>query len=237
MIAPPEQLTSVRVSVVIAAFNSTRFLRETLESVLAEVSEQDEVIVVDDGSTDATPDLVRSFKEIRLIEQSNAGPPAARNTAIRAARGTYIATIDHDDLWPAGRLNRMVAALDAHPDAAYVTGGQVMFVEPGAPLPYWLKSADPEELARFRNERLNGVMLTRRSAFDRVGMFDESFTRGGEDTDWIFRCAEAGLTAVEIEDDVLLRRIYGGNITADRENLQRAMFAVLRKRAQRRRGQ
>jgi len=229
--------SSVRVSVVIAAYNSERFIAQTLESVLAEIGASDEVIVVNDGSTDRTAEIVGQFPAVRLITQTNAGPPAARNTAIRVAGGDYIATIDHDDLWPTGRLDRMVAALEAHPEAAYVAGHQVLLIEPGSPLPFWLQSTDPEELARFRRERGNGVMLTRRAAFDAVGLFDESFARGGEDTDWIFRCAELGLAAVEIEDDVLLRRIYGGNITADRENMQRAMFAVLRKRAQRRRAQ
>ena len=227
----------VRVSVVIAAYNSERFIAETLESVLAEVGDSDEVIVVDDGSTDGTPDFVRRVARVRLIEQDNAGPPAARNTAIRAAAGQYIATIDHDDLWPAGRLDLLVAALETHPDAAYVAGRQVLMIEPGSALPHWLKSTEPEELARFRTERGNGMMLTRRRAFDVVGLYDESFTRGGEDTDWILRCAEAGLPNVDIDEDVLLRRIHGGNITMYRANLQAAMFAVLRKRAQRRRTQ
>lgn len=228
---------NVRVSVVIAAYNSTRFLAETLASVLAEVDDRDEIIVVDDGSTDGTADLVRTYPRVRLIQQDNAGPPAARNTAIRAALGEFIATIDHDDLWPSGRLDLMLAALDRTPSAAYVAGEQVLVLEPGAPLPFWLRSADPDELVRFRRERGNGVMLTRRNAFDRVGLFDESFTRGGEDIDWILRCVELGLEAVEIDDAVLLRRIHGGNITSDRENMQRSTFAVLRKRAQRRRAQ
>ena len=224
-----------RVSVVIAAYNSERFIADALESVLAEVSEQDDVIVVDDGSTDGTADIVRRYPTVRLVQQRNAGPAAARNTAIQSSSAAYIAAIDHDDLWPAGRLDRMVAALEANPEAGYVAGRQRLVVSPGAPLPYWLKSTEPEELERFRNERGTGMIMIRRSAFDRVGLFDESMTRGGEDIDWVFRCREAGYSEVEIDDEVLIRRLHGGNITASEADMQRAMFAILRNRAQRRR--
>ena len=224
-----------RVSVVIAAYNSERFIADALESVLAEVGEQDDVIVVDDGSTDGTADIVRRYPTVRLVQQRNAGPAAARNRAIQSSSAAYIAAIDHDDLWPAGRLDRMVAALEANPEAGYVAGRQRLVVSPGAPLPYWLKSTDPEELERFRNERGTGMIMIRRSAFDRVGFFDESMTRGGEDIDWVFRCREAGYSEVEIDDEVLIRRLHGGNITASEADMQRAMFAILRNRAQRRR--
>lgn len=224
-----------RVCVVIAAYNSEAFIAEALDSVFAQVSVDDEVVVVDDGSTDGTADIVRRYPGARLIQQPNAGPAAARNTAVRSSSAAYIAAIDHDDLWPAGRLDRMVAALEEHPDAGYVAGRQRFVLTPGAPLPYWLKSTEPEELQRFQNERGTGMIMIRRSAFDHVGFFDESMTRGGEDLDWVFRCREAGYSEVELEVDVLIRRLHGGNITASKEDMQRAMFAVLRKRAQRRR--
>ena len=226
-----------RVSVVIAAYNSERFIADALDSVFAEVGEQDDVIVVDDGSTDGTADVVRRYPEARLIQQGNAGPAAARNTAIRLSSAAFIAAIDHDDLWPAGRLDRMVAALEANPEAGYVAGRQRLVVSPGAPLPYWLKSTEPEELERFQHERATGMIMIRRSVLDRVGLFDESMTHGGEDIDWVFRCREAGYSEVKIDDEVLIRRLHGGNITANEDDMKRAMFAILRKRAQRRRSQ
>ncbi|CAB4723651.1 unannotated protein [freshwater metagenome] len=230
-------LHGTRVSVVIAAYNSERFIADALDSVFAEVSEQDDVIVVDDGSMDGTAEVVRRYPTVRLVQQRNAGPAAARNTAIRLSTATFIAAIDHDDLWPAGRLDRMVAALEANPEAGYVAGRQRLMVTPGAPLPYWLKSTEPEELERFQNERGTGMIMIRRSAFDRVGLFEESMTRGGEDIDWVFRCREAGYSEVEIDDEVLIRRLHGGNITANEDDMKRATFAILRKRAQRRRSQ
>ena len=226
-----------RVSVVIAAYNSEDFIANTLESVFAEVGEHDDVTVVDDGSTDGTADVVRRYPGARLIQQRNAGPSAARNTAIRLSSAAYIATIDHDDVWPAGRLDKMVAALEERPEAGYVAGRQRLVVTPGTPLPYWLKSTEPDELNRFQHDRGMGVIMIRRSVLDHVGLLDESMTRGGEDIDWVFRCAEAGYDEVEIEDEVLIRHLHGGNITANEDDMRRAMFAILRKRAQRRRTQ
>jgi GT2 family glycosyltransferase len=131
----------------------------------------------------------------------------------------------------------MVAALRAHPEAGYVVGAQELLVEPGAPLPYWLRSTEPEELERFRHERGTGLLLMRRSTMDHVGLFDETMLRGGEDVDWVFRCADLGVIEIEVEETVLVRRIHGANITMNEADMQRAMFAILRKRAQRRRQQ
>ena len=225
------------VSVVIPIYNGERFVAETLESVFAQSLPPHEVIVVDDGSTDRSLEVVRRFPAVRIIEQVNAGPSAARNAAIRVSTGEFVAPVDHDDLWPEHRLEVMVGALRAHPEAGYVVGAQQIFVEPGSPLPYWLHSTDSEELERFRHERGTGLLLMRRSTLEQVGLFDESMTYGGEDVDWVFRCADLGVVEIEVDDIVLNRRIHGGNMTMSEADMQRAMFAILRKRAQRRRGQ
>lgn len=226
-----------QVSVVIPVFNGERFLADAIESVLVQLGEDDEIIVVDDGSTDGTVAVAEGFSRVRLICQANAGPAAARNAAIVVASGTYIAPIDHDDLWPVGRLQAMVSALEQHPDAPYVVGTQQLEVLPGAALPYWLASTDQSDLDRSRTERGTGLMLMRRSAFDTVGLFDETMRAGGEDIDWVFRCVDLGLTEVVIEDTVLIRRMHGQNFTMDRTLMDQSMFDILRRRAHRRRSQ
>jgi glycosyltransferase involved in cell wall biosynthesis len=224
------------VSVVIAVLNGERLIAEAIESALAQTLVPHEIIVVDDGSTDETAEVVMRYPSVRLIRQANAGPAAARNAAIRVASGEYIAPLDHDDLFTPDRLRVMVKALEAHPEAPYVAGKQRIEVLPGTPLPDWLKSTDPSELERLQVERGTDLILMRRSAFDHVGFFDESMTSGGEDVDWVFRCAELGLVEVEVHDEVLIRRLHGRNMTMDEDGMKRAMFAILRKRAQRRRG-
>ncbi|HZP58789.1 MAG TPA: glycosyltransferase family A protein, partial [Opitutaceae bacterium] len=104
------------VSIVIAAHNAVGYLDETLASAVAQRYNPLEIIVVDDGSTDATAELVRGWSErdprIRLIQQANAGVGAARNTGIAAARGRYIAPLDADDLWDPDKITAQVAEME-----------------------------------------------------------------------------------------------------------------------------
>jgi glycosyltransferase involved in cell wall biosynthesis len=100
----------VNVSVIIPCFNSEKTIRETLESVFAQTYQDFEVIVVDDGSTDRSAEIVQSFNEkIEYIYQNNGGQSAARNTGIRAARGKYLAFLDADDLWYPEKLEKQIA--------------------------------------------------------------------------------------------------------------------------------
>ena len=103
------------VSVVIAAYNAGAFITDTIKSVLDQTYRNFEVIVVDDGSTDRTAEIVRSFADdrIQLIQQSNSGVAAARNLAIQQSSGEYIAPIDADDLWEPERLEKHVRCLES----------------------------------------------------------------------------------------------------------------------------
>ena len=104
------------VSVIIPAFNAAEYIRQTLNSVLAQTYQAMEVIVVDDGSSDATGAIVEEFVKkdarVQLVRQSNAGVGAARNTAIRMARGEYIAPLDADDIWFPEKLEKQVACME-----------------------------------------------------------------------------------------------------------------------------
>ena len=103
------------VSVIVPAYNAAATLSETLEFALAQTYQDLEVVVVDDGSTDPTPEIVASFAErdrrVRLLRQSNAGVAAARNLAIAQSRGSYVAPLDADDLWHPEKLAYQVAAM------------------------------------------------------------------------------------------------------------------------------
>jgi glycosyltransferase involved in cell wall biosynthesis len=108
------------ISVIIPAYNADRFLAETLTSVLSQTVPPLEVLVIDDGSTDATADVARGFgSRVTLIQQPNSGESVARNRAIAAASGEWIAFCDADDLWVPHKLERQCAALDSRPDALW----------------------------------------------------------------------------------------------------------------------
>jgi len=114
--------SDVLVSAVIPAYNTERYLRRAIESVLAQRYRPIECIVVDDGSTDGTGDIARSFGDrVRVIRQPNAGASAARNAGIEAARGAYIAFLDSDDYWLDTKLESQMRVLTAHPGLRLVS--------------------------------------------------------------------------------------------------------------------
>ena len=112
--------TAATVSVVIAAYNAAATLSAAIDSVLAQTRPVDQIIVVDDGSTDTTADIARSYGDaVTLIQQPNAGPAAARNAGIAAAVGTWIAFLDADDQWHPHKQARQMAALAMNPQAVW----------------------------------------------------------------------------------------------------------------------
>jgi glycosyltransferase involved in cell wall biosynthesis len=107
------------VSVIIPAYNCGRFVADAIESVLAQGRADIEVLVVDDGSTDDTAEVVARYGDaVTLIRQRNAGAAVARNTGIRVARGRYIAFLDADDVWLPGKIEAQLAHLERHPDVS-----------------------------------------------------------------------------------------------------------------------
>ncbi len=109
--------TTATVSVVIPTFNRASVVTRALESVLLQTRPPDELLVVDDGSTDDTAERVRAeLPGVRVIEQENRGVSAARNAGIRAATGTWIALLDSDDEWLPEKLDRQLRAVTTEPE-------------------------------------------------------------------------------------------------------------------------
>ena len=105
------------VSVIIPAFNAEAHLGKCLSSIASQACDcRIEMIVIDDGSTDDTARIARSFPDVTLIQQQNQGPAAARNRGLEAATGELIAFLDSDDLWPAGKLEEQLRILKCNPD-------------------------------------------------------------------------------------------------------------------------
>lgn len=114
---------TISISAVIPAYNAEKYIARTLNSVLSQTVPVREIVVVDDGSTDATAGVVRSFGEaVTLIQQPNAGVSAARNTGIRAAKGDWIAFLDADDEWLPEKIELQVELLHRNSDLMWVTG-------------------------------------------------------------------------------------------------------------------
>jgi glycosyltransferase involved in cell wall biosynthesis len=191
-----------RVSIIVPTYNAAAFLPEALGSVLRQTYRHWEVVVVDDGSTDATRSVVEaqmpSFGgRLRYLYQENRGAAAARNTAIRACRGELIALLDADDVWLDNRLDRGVDTLDQNPEVGLVHA-QVMRIDrdgkligrPPAPPKKYLSGKIAGHIYSRRAHLLCPTILFRRRCLDVAGYFDENTVlRATEDRDLWFRIA------------------------------------------------
>jgi glycosyltransferase involved in cell wall biosynthesis len=218
------------VSVLVPVFNAERFIAEALDSIWAQQYDTVEVLVIDDGSSDGSVDLVtaecRAHPRLRLLGHSeNRGPGSARNTGLAAARGELITFLDADDLMTRDRLSFQVDYLARHREVDVVVGTEAIRVSPGVELPGWLR------LRRQPRPRYYQMsMMVRRSAFDRVGPFDESF-RMGSDHEWMCRAETANVRTALVDRVLLVRRIHGANLTYHTEGMRRGMERALLKSA------
>ena len=224
---------SPRISVVVPVYNTERFLAEAIDSVLSQGADSLEVLVVDDGSTDGSASVAERFgSPVRVIRQANAGPAAARNRGIAAARADYLAFLDADDLYSPDKFALQSDRLDRHP-AVDVVVGQRQYLMLGG-----IDAGDPG-FSQHHDDHLSlqfGCCLFRRRVFDRVGPLDESMPHC-EDWDWFMRAREAGVGLLLHRDVVLHQRIHTGNITRQREAVSRFTLEMVRRSlARRRRG-
>lgn len=126
--------TDALVTALIPAYNCSEMLRSAIESALGQSYTNVEIIVVDDGSTDRTPEVCAEFKDkIRYVRRTNGGTPAARNTGLKAAAGTYVALLDQDDRWLPTKIEKQVSLIESTPSIGLVhTGGKVLDVATAA---------------------------------------------------------------------------------------------------------
>jgi glycosyltransferase involved in cell wall biosynthesis len=229
------------VSVVIPAYDAERYLGEAIESVLAQTYAPAETIVVDDGSSDGTAAVARSYPGVKLIAQENAGPAAARNRGFAACHGDLIAFHDADDLMTPDKLAVQVGEMLADPAISCVLAEQELLVETGAELPFWAEGtkvptvmpARPEELADEPDVHTM-TMVVRREVFERVGGFDEEM-RSAEDVDWLLRAAEDGVEFARLPRVLLRRRVHPASLTQDAAAGRSGHFLALKKRIERHR--
>lgn len=119
-----------KVSVIISVYNGERYLAEAIDSVLAQTYQDFELILIDDGSTDRTKEIIQSYPTIRYFYQENQGVAAARNLGVAQSRGDYLTFLDADDLWLPEKLALQIEAFAGNPHLDIVTGHIQQFVSP-----------------------------------------------------------------------------------------------------------
>lgn len=189
-------------TVVVPLYNKGPYIARTLASVLSQRYPAEDVIVVDDGSTDHGADLVASeFPTVTLIRQANAGVGAARNTGLKAARSDWIAFLDADDAWSPTHLAELARIAERFP-AADLLSTRWMRVREGEPWPAWPAGSTPElrRIDYFREAALQGgpvwtsAAAVSRRAYERFGGFGSAPL--GEDQEYWARIALGGQVAV-----------------------------------------
>jgi glycosyltransferase involved in cell wall biosynthesis len=229
------------ISCIVPVFNGERYLAEALDSILAQTYRPVEIIVVDDGSTDGTRQVVTSYGDrVHYFWQPNGGPPRARNLGLSLTQGEFVAFLDADDLWRPDKLSLQMARFGERPELELcITHCQV----------FWIAELREEE-ARFRDHRLSQALpgyvtqtlLARRAVFDRVGDFDTS-RRVGDPADWFLRAAEQGAVMELLPEVLVYRRFHESNFSVEsytrrmKPSMQNAILEVVKASLDRRRSQ
>jgi glycosyltransferase involved in cell wall biosynthesis len=193
---------TTHVSTIIPVYNGELYLAEALESVLAQTHAVSEIIVVDDGSTDRSGEIARSFG-VRYLRKTNAGQASALNAGITAAKSDLLAFLDADDRWLPNKLALQLEALALRPELEIVFGHARQFIEHRVGL------ADDGE-KRVLPSRLPSAMLLRRAAWERIGPFSDAWALGAV-IEWCARAADSGVPVVMLDAVLYERRIHGKN--------------------------
>jgi glycosyltransferase involved in cell wall biosynthesis len=215
-------------TVILPVRNGALFVGEAIRSALAQLDPADELLVIDDGSTDDTVSVVAAVADprVHLLAAVRRGVSAARNYGLAVARGKFIAFLDHDDYWPADRHRLLLRVLLDRSDVDGVFGRIRIRCEPDA--------VSTERFTGF-----DGALapittvccaLYRRRILDLIGGFAEEMSMG-EDTDFNMRLKKAGARFVWYEADALVYRRHAGNTTNDARAVRNSVFDLLRRRS------
>ncbi len=223
------------VSVVIPAYNVADYIEQSIFSVVSQTYKELEIIVVDDGSTDATAAIADAYAKqdtrIRIITQSNKGLAAARNTGIANAHGDYVCILDSDDIMLPNKIAEQYAFLDSHPEynIAYsdlyhfMDGKKSVYHHPIAPL-----STPHYESLLYGNVINPNTVFFRRSLFEKYGGFDESI-RSAEDWEYWLHVAWNGSTFGYQPIKLTLYRVRNNSLSANAVVMSETPIRVLEK--------
>ena len=211
------------ISVIVPVYNGEEFIKEAISNILAQDYPALEIIIVNDGSTDQTESIIKSFQlDIRYLYQENAGPASARNRGIRDASGEFIAFLDADDLWPENNLKLLTREI-LQESGTEVVHGYGQLLKKNEQTQGWDYLGNP--LESFPG--YIGAGLYRKSVFNEVGLFD-TFLNFGEDADWFNRASELKINLKKLEEVTLYVRRHGKNMTEGKSMVELNVLRVFK---------
>jgi glycosyltransferase involved in cell wall biosynthesis len=217
------------VSIVLAVYQGERFLKEAIDSIKSQTYSNIQLIIVDDGSTDKTPIILKEYDDILVLTQSeNKGVAAARNMAIQNAKGKYLTFLDADDIAIENRIIKQVEHLLFNKSHDIVYGKGQVIVDASAPV------KSPMFNFMLNKEKVHIMtMMCLTSVFELIGPFNESM-RSGSDFEWLTRATALGLKSHIMKVELVKRRIHDANITlrtADRKQQRlKTIYDMIRTR-------
>jgi len=219
-------LAEPAVSAAIAVRNGERFLAAAIESALAQTVPCGEVVVVDNGSTDASRDVAARYDAdgVRVVDEPNAGTARARNAALGAFRGTHLAFLDADDLWEPNKNEVQLAALSG-PELPDIVFGRVVQFREG------VGGESPPQPG------LLTASLASRAAWERIGPWETALGNTAEGLDFRLRVRRAGLRELAHDDVVQRRRIHGDNVGMRERDSRTDMLQLVKRELDRRRAE
>ncbi len=229
-----------KVSVIIPTYNSAPFIVATIRSVLDQTYSNYEVVIVDDGSTDDTLQVVNDFMssscdfvdKILVFSKPNGGPASARNLAISNSTGQFIAFLDGDDLWTPNKLTEQVEFLECHPEVGMTFAEAVVFIEQSGQkefretIGYTGKTSFCYLL--LGDHIPNSTVMIRRECVDKIGLLNESRELVAvEDYEYWLRLAHS-FPIKGIAKQMAFYRVHGNNLMGEGENIERGLRLPLR---------
>jgi amino acid adenylation domain-containing protein len=228
---PLSQFNNISVSVVIPAYNSSKFLPEAIESVLNQTYPDVEIVVVDDGSTDATKVVCDRYPTVKYIYQHNQGVSMARNTGIRISQGAYLIFLDSDDCLLPEAVEIGVNCLTAHPEMGFVFGSYLFrAINPDGSYSTQKLFEDPPAVASYatilaaQHKLQCGTVMFQREAIESVGGFDLNLAVM-EDLNLFLRVAR--IFPIYFHDRIVSEyRYHGGNVSSASAKMLISTLAV-----------
>lgn len=225
-------MTRPLVSVIMPVYNSDKYLQRTIDSILSQTYRNFELIIIDDGSTDKSPRIIKAMKDsrVKLIAQKNKGVSASRNRGIRMAKGTFIAMHDGDDISDPARFQKQIDFLHRHPEVGLLGTNLRLINESGTLIGASDLLTNPDDLKLaeiFSNQIAQGSVMIRRDVLMQTELYDTSMSHA-EDTD-LWRRVSHLTDIANIKEPLYEYRIHSEGASSNTQKIRSSAMATAKR--------